>query len=106
MLKKSQRTRKRVKKVSNSVLGDFFDTFLTLRAWRPGKTFLRLFGDFGARGVEVLHTLGALSGIVGKPTVCADELFGDFGSVARTEIHNTWNNEREVASRRTQGLSA
>ena len=27
-----------------------FDTSLTLRAGRPGNTFLRLFGDFGARG--------------------------------------------------------
>ena len=50
--KKSQRTRKGVKKVSKSVFGNFFNTFLTLRAGRPGKTFLRLFGDFGARGVE------------------------------------------------------
>ena len=33
------------------VIRDFFDTFfLTLRARRPGNTFLRLFGDFGARG--------------------------------------------------------
>ena len=27
-----------------------FDTFLTLRAGRPGSPFLRLFGDFGAWG--------------------------------------------------------
>ena len=33
----------------------------------------------------VLHTLGALSGIGGNPTFCADKLFGDFGSVARIE---------------------
>ena len=32
------------------MLGDFFGTFLTLRVGRPGHTFLRLFGDFGARG--------------------------------------------------------
>ena len=32
------------------VIWDFFDTFLTLRAGRPGNTFSRLFGDFGARG--------------------------------------------------------
>ena len=50
MSKKSQRTGKRVKKVSKSVFGDFFDTFLRLRVGRPGKTFVRLFGDFGARG--------------------------------------------------------
>ena len=31
------------------VIWDFFDTFLTLRAGRPGNTFLRLFGDFGPR---------------------------------------------------------
>ena len=30
--------------------GDFFDTFLTLQAGRPGKTLLRLLGDFVARG--------------------------------------------------------
>ena len=50
MSKKSQMTQKRVKKTTKSVFGDFFDTFLTLRAGRPGKSFLRLFGDFGARG--------------------------------------------------------
>ena len=38
--------------MAKSVFGDFFDTFSTLRAGRPGKTFLRLLGDFGARGVE------------------------------------------------------
>ena len=43
-------TQKKVKKTTKSVLGDFCDTFLTLRAGRPGNTFLRLFGDFGARG--------------------------------------------------------
>ena len=48
--KKSKMTRKRVKKTTKSVFGDFFDTFLTLRAGRPGKSFLRLFGDFGPRG--------------------------------------------------------
>ena len=32
------------------VFWDFFDTFLALRLGRPGKTFLRLFGDFGAQG--------------------------------------------------------
>ena len=32
------------------VIWDFFDTFLTLRAGRPGNAFLRLFGDFGGRG--------------------------------------------------------
>ena len=32
------------------MFGDFLDTFLTLRAGRPGNTFLRHFGDFGARG--------------------------------------------------------
>ena len=61
--KKSQMTPKRVKKTTKSVFGDFFDTFLTLRAGRPGKSFLRLFGDFGARGcgdscVWGLHTQG------------------------------------------------
>ena len=45
-------TRKRGKKVSKSVFGDFFGTFLTLWAGRPGKTFFRLFGDFGLGGVE------------------------------------------------------
>ena len=48
--KKSQMTRKWVKKTTKLVFGDFLDTFLTLRAGRPGSTFLRLFGDFGARG--------------------------------------------------------
>ena len=41
---------KKVKKITKSVFGDFFDTFLTLWAGRPGKSFLRAFGDFGARG--------------------------------------------------------
>ena len=40
--------------MSKSVLGDSSDTFLTLWAGRPGKTFLRLFGDFGAEGVRRL----------------------------------------------------
>ena len=48
--KKSRMTRKRIKKTIKSVLGDFFDTLLTLQAGRPKKSFLRLFGDFGARG--------------------------------------------------------
>ena len=48
--KKCQMTRKRVKKTTKSVFGDFFDTFLTLPTGRPGKSFLRLFGDSGARG--------------------------------------------------------
>ena len=42
--------RTEVKKTTKSVFGEFFDTFLTLRAGRPGKSFLRLFGNFGARG--------------------------------------------------------
>ena len=50
--KKSQMTRKRVKKTTKSVFGDFVDTFLTLRAGRPGTTFLRLFGIWGLGGVE------------------------------------------------------
>ena len=50
--KKYQMTRKRVKKTAKSVFGDFFDTFLTLPTGRPEKSFLRLFGDSGARGVE------------------------------------------------------
>ena len=50
MSKKSQTTRKRVKKVSKSVSGVFLDTFLALQAGRPRKTFLRLFGDSGAQG--------------------------------------------------------
>ena len=69
MSKKSQMTRKRVKKTAKSVFGDFFDTFLPLPAGRPGKSFLRLFGDFGARGcgdscIWGLHTqlLGAQRG--------------------------------------------
>ena len=45
-------TRKRVKKTTKSVFGDFFDTFLTLRAGRHGKTVLRLFGIWGLGGVE------------------------------------------------------
>ena len=36
-------------KVSKSVLKDLFDTFLTLYAGRSGKSFLKLFEDFGAR---------------------------------------------------------
>ena len=53
--KRSQRIQKKVKKVSKSGFGIFstlffFDTFCTSRAGRPGKTFLRLFGDFGAPG--------------------------------------------------------
>ena len=32
------------------VIWHFFDTFLALRAGRPGNTILRLFGDFGPRG--------------------------------------------------------
>ena len=51
MSKKSQRTHKRVKKVSRSVFGDFCDSFLTLWAWRPGKSFL---GIPGLGGVETL----------------------------------------------------
>ena len=54
-VEKSQMSRKRVKKTTNLVFGDFFDTFkkfLTLRAEKPGKSFLGLFWDFGARGVE------------------------------------------------------
>ena len=43
--KESKRTRK-------WVFGDFFDTFLTLWAGRPGKTFLRLLGISGLRAVE------------------------------------------------------
>ena len=31
------------------MVGDFLGAFLTLRAGRPGNTFLRLYGDFGAR---------------------------------------------------------
>ena len=38
---------KKSQKTTKSVFGDFFDTFLTLRA---GNTFLRLFGDFRPRG--------------------------------------------------------
>ena len=34
---------------------DFFETFLTLRAGRPGNTFLRVFGDFGARVWRLLY---------------------------------------------------
>ena len=49
-VKKASKDPKRVKKVSKAVFGDFFDTFLTLWAGQPGKTFLRLFGDFGPRG--------------------------------------------------------
>ena len=49
-LKKCQKgVKKGVKKTAKSVFGGFFETFLTLRAGRAGKTFLRLFGDFGAR---------------------------------------------------------
>ena len=48
--KKSRMTRKESKRLQNQCSGDFFGTFLTLRAGRPGNTLLRLFGDFGARG--------------------------------------------------------
>ena len=50
--KNSQMTRTRLKKTTKSVFGDFFDTFLTLPAGRPGKSFLRLFGVSGLGGVE------------------------------------------------------
>ena len=33
------------------VIRDFFDTFLALRGREAGTTFLRLFGDFGRRGL-------------------------------------------------------
>ena len=42
---------------------------------------------FGQKEVRLCTLLGALSGIGGNPTFCADYLVGDFGSVARTEIH-------------------
>ena len=44
--------------MSNAVFGDFFDTFSTLWAGRFGKTFLRLFEDFGARGFWRLLYMG------------------------------------------------
>ena len=37
--KRSQMSRKKVKKTTKSVFGDFLDTFLTLRAGRPGSPF-------------------------------------------------------------------
>ena len=65
--KKSQMTQKRAKKTTKSVFGDFFDTFLTLRAGRPGKSFLRLFGDFGARGCGDSCIWGLHTQFLGEP---------------------------------------
>ena len=48
------------------------------------RTFFTLF----VQKVRFCTLLGALSGVGGNPTFCADELFGDFDSVARTEIPN------------------
>ena len=50
-----------------------------------------------AQKVRFCSLLGALSGIGGNSTFRADKLFGDFGSVARTEILKT------KSSRRRQG---
>ena len=38
------------KRLQSQCSGTFWTLFLTLRAGRPGNTFLRPFGDFGARG--------------------------------------------------------
>ena len=50
------------------------------------RTFCTLF----VQKVQFCTLSGALSGIGGNPTFCAGELLGDFGSVARTEVHNSW----------------
>ena len=47
--KKCRKSSKGPEKESRTVLGNFFDTFSTLRARRPRKTVLRLLGDFGPR---------------------------------------------------------
>ena len=69
---------KRVTKVSKSMFEDFFGTFLTLRAGRPGKTFLRLFGGFGAQGCgascicwEILKGVGVDGAGGNLPFFCA-----------------------------------
>ena len=46
------------------MFGDFFDTFLTFRAGRPGNTFLRLLGDFGARVWRLLYMGIAIASFV------------------------------------------
>ena len=57
--KKCQRTDFGVFLIHFRVIWDFFDTFLTLLAWRPGNAFLRLFGGFRAQRASGLLYMAA-----------------------------------------------
>ena len=105
------KTRKRVKNnVSKSVFGVFFNTFLTLRARRPGKTLSRLFGGWGwglGRGWLTVCILGAL-----QKRVDLQGLFvkiRDFSKfkgflVELLKNRRSWENQKPPENRQKSGL--